>query len=319
MRMKKLAAVIAAMAVSASMLSVSAFADIDYMAEAEANKGLSFTGSAGWAGGQWIVGNDNKAMENPLTIADLEAADHFEIGYTSTEAPPTADGGSGAKLTFCYKFVTAVDEKGEDSVMEAYLPEGWYQYGPSGETGNSYHVIDIFAWDVQSEGTLIVPTSVILDSIQVDKDTILYMRQFGIGCNTYDYDEEWVEESDFGADYDVTITSVKLCDSSDEQSEAAMNDIADEETPEATDAVVSDEPSEDTASADTEATADEEPAEATPADTEAPADEAPAETTAAPAEPDVYDGFPIWGFIAIGAGVLLIVVVVIVTVSKKKK
>ena len=317
--MKKLAAVIAAMAVSASMLSVSAFADIDYMAEAEANKGLSFTGSAGWAGGQWIVGNDNKAMENPLTIADLEAADHFEIGYTSTEAPPTADGGSGAKLTFCYKFVTAVDEKGEDSVMEAYLPEGWYQYGPSGETGNSYHVIDIFAWDVQSEGTLIVPTSVILDSIQVDKDTILYMRQFGIGCNTYDYDEEWVEESDFGADYDVTITSVKLCDSSDEQSEAAMNDIADEETPEATDAVVSDEPSEDTASADTEATADEEPAEATPADTEAPADEAPAETTAAPAEPDVYDGFPIWGFIAIGAGVLLIVVVVIVTVSKKKK
>ncbi len=319
MRMKKLAAVIAAMAVSASMLSVSAFADIDYMAEAEANKGLSFTGSSGWAGGQWIVGNDSKAMENPLTIADLEAADHFEIGYTSTEAPPTADGGSGAKLTFCYKFVTAVDEKDEDSVMEAYLPEGWYQYGPSGETGNSYHVIDIFAWDVQSEGTLIVPTSVILDSIQVDKDAILYMRQFGIGCNTYDYDEEWVEESDFGADYDVTITSVKLCDSSDEQSEAAMNNTADEETPEATDAVVSDEPSEDTAPADTEATTDEEPADTTPADTEAPADEAPAETTAAPAEPDVYDGFPIWGFIAIGAGVLLIVVVVIVTVSKKKK
>ena len=309
MKFRKIAAVLASMALSASMLSVTAFADVDYMAEAEANKGLSFTGSAGWAGGQWIVGNDSKPMENPLTIADLEAADHFEIGYTATEVHPSLDENGCAQLTFCYKFTTAVDEDGKATSMEAYLPEGWYQYGPTGEDGNSYHVIEIFAWDVKESGTLIVPTSAILDSI-VDKDAIMYMAQFGIGCNTYDYDDEWVDEAEMGADYEVTITSVKLCDQPDEASEAAMNntdDTAEETTTEETTAA---EPEETTASEETEA----------PAETSAPATETGVATTAEVANAEQpYDGFPIWGFVAIGAGVLLVAVVVIVTVAKKKK
>ncbi|MGN0597911.1 MAG: hypothetical protein ACI4J1_11365 [Ruminiclostridium sp.] len=308
MKFKKIAAVLASIALSASMLSVTAFADVDYMAEAEANKGLTFMGSAGWAGGQWIVGNDSKPMETPLTIADLEAADHFEISYTATEVPPSLDENECAQLTFCYKFTTAVDEDGKSTSMEAYLPEGWYQYGPTGEDGNSYHVIEIFAWDVKESDTLIIPTSAILDSI-ADKDAIMYMAQFGIGCNTYDYDDEWVDEADMGADYEVTITSVKLCDEPDEASEAAMSntdDTAEETTAEETTA----EPEETTTSETTEA----------PAETSAPeADTSASTTDAASTAEQPYDGFPIWGYIAIGAGVLLVAVVIIVTVAKKKK
>lgn len=310
MKVKKILSTVIAMAVSAALLSVTAFADIDYMAEAEANDGLLLKGSAGWAGGQWIVGNDKAVMENPLTIADLEAADHFEITYTSTEVPPTLTEGDVAKLTFCYKFATSLDETGLPATSEAYLPEGWFQYGPTGELGNSYHSIDIFAWDVQSEGTLIVPTSTILDSI-VDKDSILFMTQFGIGNNTYDFDDEWADEADLGADYNVTITGVKLCDEPDEASQA----IAEVAETEVTDAAETE--SELTEADETEVT--EAPAETTVAETTTAEVTTVEETTQAPAVTEEYSGFPIWGFIAIGAGVLLIVVVVVVLVAKKKK
>ena len=234
MKISKLLALATAVA-AATTLTATAFADRDFMSELTADE---HTGSAGWAGGTWIVGSDNKCMDNPLTIADLEAADYIEISYESTEIPPLAEGaeGEGAKLTFCYKFATAVDEEGMATVMEAYLPDAWMQWGPTGETGNTYASMDYFKWDVKEADTIQISCEDILASLKVDKSEILYMWQFGLGNNTYSYDEEWVDNADLGADYYITVTDVKLVG-------AAADDTT---TDEPSDDTTTDEPSDDT-------------------------------------------------------------------------
>lgn len=300
-KVKKIISALMATAIAVSSLAVAAFAEpIDYTAVGEANNGLYFKASAGWAGGVWIAGSDTKAMDDPLTIADLEAADHFEIKYTSTEVPPTLTEGDTAKLTFCYKFVTEIDADGMPVTMEAYLPDGWYGYGPSAENGNgnSYHSIDLFAYDVESEGTLIVPTQAIIDSL-VDKDAVLYMWQFGIGCNTYDFDSDWTDEADLGADYEINISSVILSDEPAPETEATETAAPETEAPE------------------TEAETEEVTEAETVSETEAAAEETTAATTDAPASAE--SGTPGWLIVVIIAAIIIVIVVIIVVVSKKKK
>lgn len=300
-KVKKIISALMATAIAVSSLAVAAFAEpIDYTAVGEANNGLYFKASAGWAGGVWIAGSDTKAMDDPLTIADLEAADHFEIKYTSTEVPPTLTEGDTAKLTFCYKFVTEIDADGMPVTMEAYLPDGWYGYGPSAENGNgnSYHSIDLFAYDVESEGTLIVPTQAIIDSL-VDKDAVLYMWQFGIGCNTYDFDSDWTDEADLGADYEINISSVILSDEPAPETEATETAAPETEAPE------------------TEAETEEVTEAETVSETEASAEETTAATTDAPASAE--SGTPGWLIVVIIAAIIIVIVVIIVVVSKKKK
>lgn len=306
-KVKKIISALMATAIAVSSLAVAAFAEpIDYTAVGEANNGLYFKASAGWAGGVWIAGSDTKAMDDPLTIADLEAADHFEIKYTSTEVPPTLTEGDTAKLTFCYKFVTEIDADGMPVTMEAYLPDGWYGYGPSAENGNgnSYHSIDLFAYDVESEGTLIVPTQAIIDSL-VDKDAVLYMWQFGIGCNTYDFDSDWTDEADLGADYEINISSVILSDEPAPETEATETAApeTEAETEEVTEA--------ETEAVETDA------AETEAAETEAATEETTAAATDAPASAE--SGTSVWLIVVIIAAIIIVIVVIIVVVSKKKK
>ena len=207
MKLSKVLALATAVA-AASTLTLTAFADRNFMGELTAEE---HTGSAGWAGGTWLVGSDAKCMDTPITIVDLKAYDYIEISYEATEIPPMAEGATeGAKLTFCYKFATAVDEDGKATKMEAYLPAGWMEWGPSGETGNTYASMDYFSWDVKEADTIKISCDDILASLNVDESEILYMWQFGLGNNTYTFDEEWVENADLGADYYITVTDVKI-------------------------------------------------------------------------------------------------------------
>ena len=251
MKFSKVLALATAVA-AVSTLTLTAFADRDFMGELTAEE---HTGSAGWAGGTWLVGSDAKCMDNPLTIADLEAADYIEISYESTEIPPMAEGATeGAKLTFCYKFATAVDEDGKATKMEAYLPAGWMEWGPSGETGNTYASMDYFSWDVKEADTLKISCDDILASLKVDKSEILYLWQFGLGNNTYTFDEEWVDNADLGADYYITVTDVKLVgEAAPEEPEAP--EAPEDDTPETPEAPEAPEAPED----DTPATDNEKP------------------------------------------------------------
>ena len=241
MKFSKVLALATAVA-AVSTLTLTAFADRDFMGELTAEE---HTGSAGWAGGTWLVGSDAKCMDNPLTIADLEAADYIEISYESTEIPPMAEGATeGAKLTFCYKFATAVDEDGKATKMEAYLPAGWMEWGPSGETGNTYASMDYFSWDVKEADTLKISCDDILASLKVDKSEILYLWQFGLGNNTYTFDEEWVDNADLGADYYITVTDVKLVGEAAPETDAPATDAPETDAP-ATDAPATDAPAAD--------------------------------------------------------------------------
>ena len=311
MKMKKILAAAAAAALAASALSVAAFADIDYTEVAEANKGLYFKASAGWAGGQWIVGNDNTVMDDALTYEDLKNADHFEIYYTATETPPTLTEGDTAKLTFIYKVVTGEDEEKKPNAFEAYLPEGWVQYGPTTPEdgsepqyawGHSYLSLDNFSFDVEEEGVLIINTADILKTLKIEESEFMYICQFGIGCNTYDYDSDWADEADLGADYEINISKVLLCD-------------------EPTDASIGAQTSEETTAEDT--TAEETTAEVTTAATTAGTTAAAttaAATTAANASGTLF-GLSTVMLIAIAGGVVVLagVAVLVVVLMKKKK
>lgn len=211
MRKFRLFAAAAAAATAISAMSICAFADRDFTAESVDALSNTLSASAGWAGGQWLIGSDGKCMENPLTIADLEAADYIEISYTSTDIPPSAVDGERAQLTFCYKFVTEMGDDGMPKTMEAYLPDGWVQYGPSEKdgSGHTYRSMDYFVFDAAESGTITVSTKDIVNSL-TNKDECMYMWQFGIGCNTYKYDEDWVDEAPDGADYFVTVNSIKM-------------------------------------------------------------------------------------------------------------
>lgn len=207
MKLRKALSAFIAGALVLGTMAVSAFADRDFAGELEATK---LDGSAGWAGGVWLVGSDSAVMNEPLTVEDLGKYDYFEISYTCDEWAPSLVSDQQAQLTFIYKFLVteADDAAGVKQVSEAYLNDGWVPYGPTPagdyEFGNTYRSFDYFAYNLESEGTIKVPTADIIAAINVDPSTLMYMRQFGIGCNTYDYDDE------YDADYKVNVTSVKL-------------------------------------------------------------------------------------------------------------
>lgn len=213
-----------------SVMSTAVFAESADTREFTEADGTGFTlaGSAGWGGGQWLAGSDEKTFENPLTIADLEKESYIEIKYTlDGEIPPTNTPGDTAKLTFCYKFVTAEDADGKPSAWEAYLPTSWIQYGPKDDKGNTYASLDYFSYDIKDSDTLIIKTSDILNSLKVDKSKVLYLCQFGIGNNSYDYDSDWTDEN--SADYNIVVSSVKLIQGAAPVTEAEVTTAAEPE------------------------------------------------------------------------------------------
>lgn len=238
MRLKRVFAGIVSGAIALSALNISVFAeDVRVFEDKEGGGSFYFTASSGWAGGAWLVGSDNKDYENPLTIADLEAADYIEISYKIDDEIPLAPEGidESAKLTFIYKFVTNKNAEDVADKWEAYLQDGWIPYGPApggdfGE-GNTYQAFDYFSFDVKKSDTLKIKTSDILDSLKVDKSEILYMNQFGLGCNVFTYDADLYE-----ADYELEITGVKLVkegSSDDTKDDTTADDAKDDTTADA--------------------------------------------------------------------------------------
>lgn len=99
--------------------------------------------------GQWILGDDNAQMSDPLTESLLKEYKYFVITY---EASGTDDD-SAVALMFKYHH--------DDDTKTEYLCENWMQWGPAGAT---FAASSFAAMPVYEEGAFYVPTSQFLEN-----------------------------------------------------------------------------------------------------------------------------------------------------------
>jgi len=166
------------------------------------------------AAGEWLVGTDERPMNNPLTIECLQQFEAFVIEYQAHNIV------RNNQMSLMFKFVTdeRANPNGGDTirVQEAYMPNLWHQWGPGNYLdipGNSHDLFDLpFTHYIKPEGTMVVPVSHILD-VMIPAGG-LYVQNFGIGFRDQYSDSSittWINfDEETGQDPNVLVDVISI-------------------------------------------------------------------------------------------------------------